>query len=482
VALLAALVFLVSRERGVVAPPRAPGAAVPSKEQVEPQPPVALAPPALAPVAERAAVAPAPPAAPASLDAKTCEIRGRFVLPGGAPAVGAGYEIDGWGDDDEAQGHDPWADRTGETDAEGRLSERFVPPHSFQFTLEVKLAGYASAQWRWGEILAGAVVDVGEVELVAGGAIEGRIVDADGRTVPGEWMVYATSVALRGFDGRDETRVVNRANDNGSFRLEDVLPGRIELKADDDGWTETTIVQVRSGETATADIVTKRREAASLLRLRATWEYSGALGAEAEHVSLTGADGKVRRPSATSLAFFMGQFTFGELAAGEYQLAIDDPRFQPWTQTVRAGQTVEVELEGTSALLLSVRSADGLAAEFYSLVVELRNATFSPRSFEVSAASARLQHGRLGGLVPGDYRLTVRAGEALGSIDVDGLALGETRPVEVHLRTPPTIRGVVRYSDGVPAAGAEVTLLEAGGTQLSMSAMTAGSDDSDTAR
>jgi len=433
----------------------------------------ALAAAAPTPVAERALVQPASQAPSRSLDSKTCEIRGRFVLPGGAPAANAHYEIRGWESNDEDVRRyglpDHWDDLVGQTDADGRLSERFEPPRAYQFTLKVNLAGYAGAKWRWGEILTGAVVDVGEIELVVGGVIEGRIIDADGKVVPGDWYVYATSVGLGELDGRDEISAREWARPDGSFRVEDVMPGRVELNADGDDWTEDTSVQVRSGATTTADIVTKRREAVSRTTLEASWKRLYSVGPEPEHVSLTGPDGAVVKPKASHIGFFMGGFTFEDLVPGEYRVAIDDPRFQSCSRTMRPGETVRVELEGTSALELRVRGADEKAIEFYSLEVELRNVNFSPHSFQVFAPSSDVEHGRLGGLVSGDYRLTVHADDGVGALDVDGLAPGETRPVEVRVGAPRVIRGVVRYSDGAPAVGVDVALRESGGEVRSVS-------------
>ncbi len=95
------------------------------------------------PTAQRTAVAPV--ALAEEQDPELAEIRGRFVLAGGAPAAGVAFEVHGWQRNDEAVQKyglpEHWEDLTGETDAGGRFSVRFEPPRAYQFTFDGPLGG-----------------------------------------------------------------------------------------------------------------------------------------------------------------------------------------------------------------------------------------------------------------------------------------------------------------------------------------------------
>ncbi len=445
--------------------PEAPRTGPPIELAEEEVPEVAPAPAATPPDAQRTSVE--PPAPAAAPDPKLAEIRGRFVFPDGAPVAGMAYEVHGWESNQEDVRKyglpEHWEDPSGETDADGRVSVRFEPPRAYQFTFEAKTPGYAGAEWRWGEILAGSVVDLGEVELVAGGTIEGRILDEQGNPLLGqEWLVYARSVGLGEFDGRDETQVIADVDPStASYRAEDVMPGRVELEAYTwpARWVEHGVVQVRSGETLTVDIVDAAPKTSRSITLEASSRLLHTICPEPANVTLTGPEGLTRTPKSSRFSF--GHFVFEELQPGEYTLAIDDPRFRPWSRTVRPGAKVEAELEGTSALALRVRDGAGANVDFFSASVELRNVNFSPREIVVYEDVLHFSKGVVEGLTAGDYRITVRAGEDLGAVEVDALGLGETRAIDVLVGSQSVVSGRVRYSDGEPAAEVEVVLLPA---------------------
>jgi len=465
VVVLAGLGLLwTSIDRGSTRSESIPPADTASPVASEMSSPPALVPPEDPGPTERERAAVQPPETPEPSVRRTCEIRGRFLLAGGVPAAGASYGVHGWqSNEEDVQKHglpERWEDPSGETDPDGRLSVVFEPPRAYQFTLDVKAPGHAEASWRWPDLLAGQVVDLGDVELVPGGTIEGRIVGPGGDPVPGDWTVYADSVGLRGADGRDETRVIVPVDPlSARFRAEDVMPGRVALHAYDRRFTERTVVQVRPGSVVEADIRVGSREEEARIVLEARSRLLRTLIPEAEHVTLTGPDGVSRNPRPTRMGF--GRFVFGELEDGAYELVIDDPRFQTWRCSVRPGAQVEAELDGTSGLALRVVGPSGELHEDFAGEVELRNVDFSPREFDFSGALLALTGGVLTGLTPGDSRVTVRAGELLGAAEVDGLGLAETRALEVRVGPASTLGGRVRYSDGTPAAEVQVALLPA---------------------
>ncbi len=395
------------------------------------------------------------------------EVHGRFVFEGGAPAAGVGCVLTGWGRNSEAIqrfGHpDHWEDVAGGSRGDGHFSLRFEPPRAFQFALEAKAAGYAGPEWRWGEILPGAVVDVGEVELVQGGAIEGRIVDERGEPRLGpHWLVYARSSGLEEFEGRDETQVIAPVDPaTASYRAENVMPGRVELEAHTQParWVRHGAVQVRSGETITVDIVDATPKPSRTIRLDAHSRLAPTIRPDPEHVRAIGHDGVPRAPGNRRIDF--GPFVFDDLEPGEYALTIDDPRYRPWSSSAQPGAQIQAELEGTSALALHVRDGTGATVTSFSAQLELQNASHAPTQIEIPEEAVRLSQGALIGLTAGDYRLTIQAGDGLGAADVRALAAGETRALDVVVGNESRVNGHVRYSDGEPARAIDVALLPA---------------------
>ena len=172
--------------------------------------------------------------------AATAEIKGRVLLQGGAPAGGVSVQMQGWESNQERVNkyglpvH--WENPQATTAVDGRFSIVFEPPRAFQFTVRIKIAGYAGANWRWSEIASRDVIDLGDVELPRGGTIIARIVDQSGKVLTTGWTAYAESSSggvQRDFNGgRDNTRVYANADPRtGDFRLEDLAPGSAKLTA-----------------------------------------------------------------------------------------------------------------------------------------------------------------------------------------------------------------------------------------------------------
>ncbi len=402
-----------------------------------------------------------------SLDS-LAEIRGRFLLAGGTPAAGTRFEIEGWKGNQERVLEfgepDDWVDPTGSTDEDGRFSIRFDPPRAYQFTFEAKTPGYAGAEWRWGEILPGSVLDLGEVQLPRGATIEGRIVDPQGRLQPGQkWLVYAASIGLGRHEGRDETQVIAPVDpETGVFRAEDVWPGLTSLKAYSRvaKWLEGPRVLAISGETITADIVYGGPDNSRRITVTTFCALFHVMNAPApEHIRLHGAgeDPLLARKIAGSSQ----SFSFDELEPGKYTIEIDDPRYEPWSsQGVEPGTEVSARLTGSSALLLHVLDAENQPSERFELRVTFRNVNFWPREFEVHDGSDGLRDRLFAGLFPGDYTLEARCEDGRsGFVEVDSLAAGETRPVTIRLASTASVSGRVLHPDGQPVAGVEILLL-----------------------
>jgi len=392
-------------------------------------------------------------------DRGLAEVFGRFVLPGGSPAPEVACALTGWQANRERVERygepDDWQDRSTVSDADGRFSIRFDPPRAYQFSLDAGTPGFAGVSWRWGEILPGARVDVGEIELLEGCVIEGRILDEEGNPQVGErWLVYARSVGLGEFDGRDESQVIVPVDPvTATFRAADVMPGKVELEGYErpNHWIKHGLVQLVPGETRTVDLVDARPEPSSKITVDATAKGLRSIRADPERITLIDASGNPRDRTASRFL----TVHFENLEEGEYTLRIDDPRFLPFSTQARPGKHVTAALVGNSALQLDVRTEAGTPVPVDGVHVALRNVSFRPSEFPFPKAPG---DGLLSGLVAGDYRVLVEAGGEIGAVEVDDLAAGETRAVEVRVGPAHRLRGVVRHADGSPAADVEVGL------------------------
>jgi hypothetical protein len=389
------------------------------------------------------------------------EIRGRLLRDDGTPAAGVPVKVHGWGaNQDRERLHgvpEDWQDPEAKTGADGRFSIRFDPPRAFQFTLDAKARGCAEASWRWGEIEPGALVDLGEVVLVASGTLEGRIVDGAGQPLLGqEWSIEAVTRDDLAADGRDETRVTARVDPaTGRYRVEGVMPGSIELSAR----LELTVgelrvpVRLEPGQTLTVDLVYGGTDLARRIALHTFSRPLWLLGhPDPRHVKLRGPDGTVREASLMG-ARISSSFVFDDLEEGEYTLTIDDPRCLPWTsQPLKPGQSLDARMEGSSALALSVL-VDGRSQDDFIVDVEYRDHG-QPRTI------VEHERGLVSGLFAGDLTVRVAAAGLEGVIEVDELLPGETRALELRLADTCVLSGRVVHGDASPAAGVKVSLLQ----------------------
>ncbi|HEX6881810.1 MAG TPA: sigma-70 family RNA polymerase sigma factor [Planctomycetota bacterium] len=406
----------------------------------------------------------------ASMQASQAELRGRFVLPGGAPAVGATVAVHGWTANEERELQygvpESWQDPSTTTDADGRFTLHFDPPRAFQFVLDAKLPGHAGASWRWGEILPGVVKDLGEVLLPVGGILEGRIVDRDGNEVAGEWHVYADSLVTASGEGRDRSRVSAAVEPGtGRFRLVDVWPGPTELKAYSrmTNWVRGTRATATSGEVVTADIVYTGPDNSRRITVTTSSRPFHVMG-NPEEGSLRLSGPGIEPRTAHQVEGSASTYSFEDLPPGTYTLEHVDPRYQSWQKAgVTPGTAVWADLVGSSALALDVRGPDGAALERYAVRVAFRNVNFYPREFQVHDGQTALAGGLVRGMFAGDYTITVLA-DGLGSrtAEVAGLAPGETRGLVLAFdaQSRCELAGRVVRSDGTPVAGVEVLLLQ----------------------
>lgn len=416
---------------------------------------------------ETARAEPTTPAPIAEADAPT--LRGRFLLPSGAPAVGVRVRVHGWGGNSErllAHGKPrDWRDPDeATTDDAGRFAFRFDPPPAFQFTLDAGLAGYVTLKWRWSSLPRGETTDVGSVTLVESGSVAGRLVDSKGRPVTGAWRVYAESGFRTQGPGGDATRAsVPLDPSTARFRFDDLPPGPVKLEAYSriSNWIGGPTVTVKRGEAVEADVVYDGPDNARRIVVIPFTNPFHPIQPTSDSITLRRGGGG-EAPS-KKIAGSSQSYAFDELESDSYLVEIRDPRFLPWSREgVAPGTSIDAHLKGSASVALRVvDAATGAPVEPYRVKVRFRNVNFSPSVFGIREPSAPPPSGGLyEGLVPGDLTFVVDApGFATSEVDADKVGPSESRNVEVRLGRGARLTAIVRDGAGGPVvAGARLEL------------------------
>jgi hypothetical protein len=408
---------------------------------------------------------PAPEVSVPQVATVLAELRGRFLLPDGSPAKGVKLELHGWqANSERVRKHgvpETWESPKGETDNEGRFALRFDPPLAFQFVLDAKLAGHGGVSWRWSELAPREVTDVGDTTLVLAGSIRGRVVDAAGRPAGGTWRVYGESLPTIGRDGgRDSTRVQASADvETGEFMLDGLPAGKVKLKAQSPiaNWIDGPDVEVRVGETVTADItytgpaITNRITVITFNRPLYVFN-DPAPGSMTLH-------GPGVERVASKLKNSSQSWSFDDVPPGTYTVRIDDPLFLPWSlEGVTPGTAVQANLQLNGAVALEVVDAQGKAVADYRLAIDFPGASFGPSTFELRERDAPEPKGGVyRGLVPGSVE---RASEFAGSAD-----LPADFPVEFLKQSTPELFDLIVEAEGLGRGVARVDGLRVGETR-----------------
>lgn len=394
------------------------------------------------------------------------ELRGRMLDSGGAPLAGVTLQLRGFvANDQRVQKYGApkdWAARETQSDAEGRFSIKFDPPRAFQFFLDARALGLANVSWRWGELPPAEVTDVGDVRMPRAGSIRGRVIDERGQPVMGPWSINASSAWKPEGAGADRTRAHARTQAQATeFLLEGLPPGPAELQAQSDmtNWIDGPVVEVKPGEEVVADILYRGPDNSRRITVTTFNRVFHIFSNPAPGtLKLLGSDGSTH--VAERIAGSSQSWSFEDVPPGVYTAQIDDPRFLPWSQAgLSPGQTAKARLVGASAIALSVVDETGAPVEPYRMRLRVRNMNIQPDTFELRRANADAPaNGVYSAIVPGDCSVIVEAANfAATSVDVDALAAGETRAVEVRLSRGSTVSGTV-LDGSAPVANAKVEL------------------------
>jgi hypothetical protein len=408
----------------------------------------------------------------APADSNLAELKGRCLLPNGSAASGVSIQVHGWtANQERVIQHgvpDHWEDPNTTTDTDGRFSIRFDPPLAFQFVLDASTPGYAKASWRWIEIKPGEVKDLGDVQLLRGGTITGRIVAANGKVQKDGWSVHAQSAGggsdLDRGGGRDTTREQAEIDPaTGEFRLEDVPPGSTKLSAYSRiaNWTDGPTVEVRAGEVIDATIRYAGPDNSARIVVVTFTKPFFVFSFQVGDILLRGPSLEPRR--ATKVAGSSQSFGFDDLPPGRYSVEINDPKFLPWSKDgVEPGTRVEAHLKGSAAVRLEIvdaQTSQPVAAT--SVKVRFDKVNFRPNEFLILEPGKKAPAGGLfDGLIPSDQTLIVSAeGYADCEVPAPDLKPNEVRPLRAAMTHGTRIAGRVVIGEArAPGADVDVEL------------------------
>ena len=380
-------------------------------------------------------------AGPTAMPDTRAEVKGRFLLPGGAPAHGVHLVLTCSTVD--AEHMSPISRSTslvrsdGKTDADGCFLLRVDSRNALSFTLESKLDGWVDTSWHWRQIEGGTVLDVGDLMLERGGTVRGHVVDAKGVPLIGGWIVTAESLSV---PLAPERRVVqvSCATDTvtGEFRTEPLPPGGVRLRAYHAvaGTIEGPRVLVRIGEETHAEVEYGGPDVNTQVTVVVSASPFLTSRMEPFEVFLIASDGSERQAvrtqdSASSWAFF-------DVVSGSYRVEVRDPRFLPWAvDGVAPGTRVEAKLVGNARLLVSVvDDVTNQPIPRYSLDVRHDFTKWRPNVFRVlDATGDPPPDGVISGIVPFDGTLIVTA-DGYAPLTIQGISLPSEGVQRVNAR------------------------------------------------
>jgi hypothetical protein len=413
-----------------------------------------------------------------AVDGDHAEIRGRFVLADGSPVSRVPIQLTAGianGARTRAQGATrAWSGEKTISDEHGRFSIVFVPSRALEYDLRATPEGLCPVHWSWQLVEPGERKDLGDIVLSKGGAIAGRMLDAQGQPLLGqEWKIHAEqpwSNFASGFRPNEDPCLSDKST--GAFRLNDVVPGLARLCADHGGMCrfEGPIVDVRSGETVHADLTCPDASATSRISVVVTcppYMPGPYRTADAQQVTGIHLEGAGRSLSPSPPDRLIHGFSFDHLAPGQYTVRIDDPRYVPWTSApVEPGALVEAQLKGSSSVRLTVvDDVNGppitrcsVHADVHDPYWQVWASAFLPL---LEDGDLTRTDGVIDGLVPIAQTLIVSA-PGYADTYVRGVILneGEVLPLNVRMSKGATLSGRVLAGDGRTPAGDAIVRLE----------------------
>ncbi len=450
--------------------PTLPAADAPVASAVLAEPPATPADAAAAP--ERTAA----PVAPGASNPE-CILRGRCIDAAGQPIAGLQATLTGWGANDQRvqawlSKHEEPAriDQKLTTGPDGVFEFRFWPPPPFQFALRLLAEGSATWGNRWNELEPGTTKDLGDLQMVRGTRLRGRVVDADGGPI-GKVEVRIDQVERLGREGGFEGWTTARTGTDGAFVARWALAaGDYKLGIDDQQIERGALVTLTGEPDQTVEVVLKRLDDRDAIRGVVVDQAGAPVRGAYVHPSISGSgrlistdqEGRFRvpRPAADAPASVRLSVTRNGYEAEpnetEYAWGRNDLRL-----VLRKGLGLEI---------LVVRASDGAPVEDYTLrVVPISGNSFSSDDQRPRGKSPH-PGGResVDGIRIGQHQVIVEpkgneyaVGVAVATITATGAPQAVVR---LAAAVPRQVR--VRFADDRPVTGARVQLIDPLGEPL----------------
>jgi protocatechuate 3,4-dioxygenase beta subunit len=410
-------------------------------------------------------------------------LRGRCVDGQGTPLADCRVRLHGWQANrarmdawlkdhaDQPQWQDPPAVATG---ADGVFAFDFWPPPPFQFTVDVARDGCGGMSGRWSTLAEGSTTDVGDVALLPGVRVAGRVLDESGRPQGKERITLQrradADARTKGLAPTWGTQVVSAPD--GTFAVREWLaPGDYDLSAQDAELQSPKTVALAADRPELAlDVVVRKLPPAATIAGRVLDE-AGAPAADVAIEDRT-ADGWTTTTSARDGTFllhkrppFADQFARLAVVAAEYEAADDAPREVAW-----GAQEVEVRVRRTPALTLRVTDDAGAPVAAYLVRMIPQNRNRQSSADATARATGRHADGTvvIPGLTRGGWLLLVEFPADSGFATLIVPFTHEVGPRRLDLRAERTRRRRLRAldADDRPVAGSKVQLCELFGQPL----------------
>lgn len=313
-----------------------------------------------------------------------------IVIGEGAPLPGADLSL--------SAGDQPLADvRTDET---GRF-RLTVPAHPEPMQLWVRARGFVGLERPLAARPAGGTEMLGNLRLMRGTMLTGRVVDRSGNGISGaDVRVEPMS------PGRDVLSARAVTNADGSFEVPDAPRGGVVVRARAKGFGERLVNHVvKDGSAVRIELEPGLSLAVRLVTPRG----DPVVGAE---VSLLGATNS-RVPARKGTSDAQGRVEFRELGSELWNLRVAQPDYRPTGKNqMRAGQPEEVlQCVPWPAIEGRVVTPEGGALPADTLVQAMPAAAPGDRMSALAAGKPVEPDGRfrLGGLRPGEWTIRVTA-------------------------------------------------------------------------
>ncbi|MCU0863247.1 MAG: hypothetical protein MUC36_05625 [Planctomycetes bacterium] len=414
---------------------------------------------------------PTPPAVAPASDSELAHVRGRCVDETGAPLAACIVKLDGRPGDTNRmvlQGKVDWQDPEPiVTGVDGRFDFGFVPPSGMNFFLDAAAPGRVPRTGVWGQIAAAQIIALGDIALVRGFPVRGRVVDEHGLPVAKVGVgINNLPLPIDGMLGANNARY-GWSDADGEFTIQTPLPvGTWSIKSESRGLQHVSPAHVTIAQWGADPLLVTVRRMQSIQGVVVDERGLPVQGAYVHGVrdrilagGRSGADGTftIYAPDAEPQPVRIRIDDPGPCEPP----AVDDDRLWPW-----GSKDVRVELRRA------------LRCEL--LVVE--RATGAPVTrFAVSCRASRADSGRYAGLrLSGDHpggRVTIdrvwRGPNLLQVVPLDRALLPSAMvefvandagvpPQRVEVERLVAVTVVVRAASGAPIQGSKIEVIQKG--------------------